>query len=84
MRSATSKLGFFLAGAGLGAVVAMLFTPRTGKDTRRLIVDKTEEGRDYLESRSKELRRQAEDVVDRGKEYVSKQKDRLAEALKAS
>ena len=62
----------------------MLFTPRTGKDTRRLIVDKTEEGRDYLESRSKELRRQAEDVVDRGKEYVSKQKDRLAEALKAS
>ncbi len=84
MSSASTKLGFFLAGAGLGAVVAVLYTPRSGKDTRRLIALKTEEGKDYLESRSKELRRQAEDAVDRGKEYVSKQKDRLAEALKAS
>lgn len=84
MNNATSKLGFFLAGAGLGAIAAVLYTPKTGKETRRMIVHKTEEGKDYIETRGKELRRQAEGAVDRSKDYVMKQKDRLAEALKAS
>ena len=84
MNNATSKLGFFLAGVGLGAIVAVLYTPKSGKETRRLIVHKTGEGKDFIEARGKELRRQAEDAVDRSKDYVTKQKDRLAEALKAS
>jgi gas vesicle protein len=84
MSNTTSKIGFFLAGVGIGAIVAVLYTPKSGKETRRLIALKTGEGKDYLQSRGKDLRRQAEDAVDRGKEFVSKQKDRLAEALKAS
>lgn len=79
-----SKFAFFLAGLGLGAIVAMLYAPRSGKQTRTLIALKAEEGKDYLETRGKELRRQAEEAVDRSKEFVAKQKDRLAEALKAS
>jgi gas vesicle protein len=84
MNNTTSKIGFFLAGVGLGAVVAALYTPKSGKETRRMIAAKTEEGKDYLEARGREFRRQAEDAVDRSKDFVAKQKDRLAEALKAS
>jgi gas vesicle protein len=84
MSNTTSKIGFFLAGVGLGAVVAALYTPKSGKATRRMIASKAEESKDYLETRGREFRRQAEDAVDRGREYVTKQKDRLAEALKAS
>jgi gas vesicle protein len=84
MSNATSRLGFFLAGVGLGAVVAVLYTPKSGKQTRRMIASKAEEGRDFLEARGKEFRHQAEDAVDRSREFVTKQKDRLAEALKAS
>lgn len=84
MNNAASKIGFFLAGVGLGAIVAALYTPKSGKETRRLIAQRTEESKDFVVARGKELRRQAEDAVDRSKEYVTKQKDRLAEALRAS
>ncbi len=84
MNKITSKLGFFIAGLGVGAVVAALYTPRSGKETRRFIAQKAEDGMDYLETRSRELRQQAEEAVGRGKEFVNKQKDRLAEALRAS
>lgn len=82
--NSTSKFAFFLAGLGVGAIVALLYAPKSGKETRRLIALKAEEGKDHIETRGKELRRQAEEAVDRSKEFVAKQKDRLAEALKAS
>lgn len=82
--NSTSKIAFFIAGLGVGAIVALLYTPKSGKQTRRLISLKAEEGKDYIETRGKELRRQAEEAVDRSKEFVAKQKDRLADALKAT
>lgn len=84
MSKVTSNVAYFAAGVGIGALVAVLYTPKSGKETRRLIAQKAGEGMDYLESRGKEIRHQAEDAVDRGKEFVNRQKDRLAEALKAS
>jgi len=84
MNKITSRVAFFVAGVGVGAIIAALYTPKSGKETRRMIAQKAGEGMDYLESRGKELRNQAEDAVDRGKEFVNRQKDRLAEALKAS
>lgn len=76
-----TKVGYFLAGLGIGAVVMLLFAPKSGEDTRKYISDKAGEGRDYVAARGRELRKQAEGLVDRGKEVVSKQKERLAEAL---
>jgi len=78
-----SKLGFFLAGAGIGAVLALLFAPRSGKETRGLIAQKAEEGRDYIKTRTDDLRKQAEEAVERGRELVTKQKDMLSAALEA-
>jgi len=76
-----TQVGFFLAGVGMGAVVALLFAPKTGEMTRKLIAKKAEEGKDYVTSRGREFREQAEELVGKGKELVSKQRERLAEVL---
>ena len=78
-----SKVGFFLAGLGIGAVVALLFAPRSGKETRDIIVQKAEEGRDFVVTKTEEIRKQAEDAVEKGKDMVSKQKELLSAALEA-
>jgi len=78
-----SMIGAFLAGLGIGAVIALLFAPRSGQETRDMIVEKAEEGRDYVVTKSEELRKQAEDAVEKGKDLVSKQKELLSAALEA-
>ena len=78
-----SQVGFFLAGLGIGAVVALLLAPRSGKETREFIVQKAEEGRDFVVAKSEEIRKQAEDAVEKGKDLVSKQKELLSAAPEA-
>jgi len=78
-----SQVGFFLAGLGIGAVVALLLAPRSGRETREFIANKAEEGRDFVVSKSEEIRKQAEDAVEKGKDLVTKQKDLLSAALEA-
>jgi gas vesicle protein len=78
-----SNLGFFLAGLGMGAILALLFAPRSGKETREYIAGKAEEGRDYVKTKTEDLRRQAEGAVEKGKDLVTKQKELLSAALEA-
>jgi gas vesicle protein len=78
-----SKVAYFLAGMGLGAVVALLFAPRSGKETRDYLTQKAEEGRDYVATRGRELRTQAEQAVEKAKDVVAKQKEQLSAALEA-
>ena len=81
--SGATNLGFFLAGLGIGAVVALLLAPKSGKDAREYLAGKAEEGRDYVKSRTEDLRRQAEVAVEKGKDLVTKQKELLSAALEA-
>ena len=78
-----ARFSFFLVGLGIGTVIGLLFAPRTGRETRALINEKVDEGREYLKRRSRELRDQAEDLVERGKETVAKQKDQVSAAIEA-
>ena len=78
-----TKVSFFVAGVGIGAAVALLFAPQSGEDTRKQIADKAQEGTDYVASKSRQIRKQAGELVDQGKDMVSKQKDRLADALES-
>jgi gas vesicle protein len=78
-----SQIGFFLAGLGIGAVVALLFAPRSGKETRDMILQKAEDGADFVKTKGDEIRKQAEDAVEKGKDLVTKQKDLLSAALEA-
>lgn len=79
----TTKGAYFLAGLGIGGAVALLFSPKSGKETRKYLAGKAEEGKDYVAAKGKEFRRQAEESVERGKEVITKQKERLADVLEA-
>jgi gas vesicle protein len=78
-----SNVAFFLAGAGIGAILALLFAPKSGKETRDFISQKAGESRDRVSAKSQEYRRQAEGYVDKAKDVVNKQKDQLSAALEA-
>ena len=62
-----TNLGFFLAGLGVGAIVALLLAPKSGKEAREYIAGKAGEGRDYVKAKTNDLRRQAEDAVRKAK-----------------
>lgn len=73
----------FLAGVGLGIGIGMLFAPKAGGETREYIKGKAGEGKEYLKQRSTELREQAGDLIDKGKEALGRQKETLADAMEA-
>jgi gas vesicle protein len=68
----STNLAFLLAGMGIGAGVAILFAPKSGRETRRYVARRTGDGRNYVAAMGKELRRQAEDIVDKGKDWAAK------------
>jgi|SRR5712692_9507039 gas vesicle protein len=78
-----SNFAFFLAGLGIGAIFALLFAPKSGQETREYLVQKAGEGKDYVTTKGRELRRQAEDLVEKGKDVVTQQKEQLAAAFDA-
>ena len=78
-----TKVSYFVAGLGIGAAIALLFAPQSGEDTRKQIAEKAQEGGEFVASKSREIRKQAEDAVEKGKDLVSKQKELLSAALEA-
>ena len=76
-------LASFLLGLGVGVGVGLIFAPKSGEETRELLKGKADEGKEYLKRRGSELRDSAGDIIERGKEVISRQKDTLAEAVEA-
>ena len=85
--SSGDKLVYFLIGAGIGAITALLFAPKTGEELRSDIADATKKSLDYARDTSRDLGDRANDyyqqrvdqVTDfssRGKEAVSEIADR--------
>jgi gas vesicle protein len=65
-------LGILSAGVGIGTAVGLLYAPQSGRQTRKLISRAAEDGADFVAARSREIRRQAEDALDRGKDFATK------------
>src|SRR5207237_4956760 len=78
-----SSIGGFLAGLGLGAVVGILYAPKSGRETRETLLQSAEEGRDFIVSRGREAREQVKDYVDRSKDVLNKQRDQNNSAIEA-
>jgi len=68
--------GWFVAGLGLGALVGILYAPKSGRETREDIVTTAKDGTEYVKVRAKEVADQAGELVNRGKatagEYVQR------------
>lgn len=60
----------FIAGAAVGAAVALLFAPATGEETR-----------EYLGQRAREGRDRAVDAARQGRELLNKQRDNITNAF---
>lgn len=78
-----NRLSYFFLGLGLGVAVGILFAPKSGQETRQLLRSKAGEGTDYLKRRSDELRSGANDLIDRGRTVVARQKEQLSAAVEA-
>ncbi|HXG35083.1 MAG TPA: YtxH domain-containing protein [Bryobacteraceae bacterium] len=68
-----SAVVWFLAGAAVGAAIALLFAPASGREARRYITRKAEESRDAIVDAGRE-------VLERGREYYERGKKVAEEA----
>src|SRR6201993_2680209 len=75
--------GWFLAGLGLGALVGVLYAPKSGKETRDTILQSANEGREYLANRGQEFRGQVNQYVQKGKDTLNRSKDQITSAVEA-
>lgn len=65
MQDNSSKALWFVAGAALGATIALLFAPAAGEETRRALGRGATRGRDSLADAGREM-------IEKGKEYMEK------------
>ena len=79
--SGSNRLAWFLAGAIIGAAVAVLYAPKSGKDARQYLSDKSREalgdtGMNFIEAgkemfeRGRQLVDEAADLFERGRKLV--------------
>jgi gas vesicle protein len=80
----------FLLGGLTGAALAILYAPRSGRETRELLGDRIRDGaergrelRDKAVARGKELYDEATGYVEKQREGIERRKDRLAAAIEA-
>jgi len=74
------QIGYFLAGIGLGSIVALLFAPCSGGQTREYIRERT----DDLKRQAGELRQRTEGMVEKGKEFVEREKETVQKAVESA
>jgi gas vesicle protein len=78
-----SKVSFFLVGVGIGALIGVLFAPKSGEETREYLSKRADEGRDFAQKKAKELRERADELIERGKDVASRKRESLAAAVEA-
>ena len=66
-------LTFLFIGLGAGALAALLFAPKTGKQMRRSLRRKYEDAREVLD----DFTDQAGDVIDRGAEWANTAREKI-------
>src|SRR5262249_38725164 len=57
-------------GAMIGVTAAILFAPKSGKETRRYLADKAQAGRDAVENASTDIVDASRDMFERGRKLV--------------
>jgi gas vesicle protein len=69
--SAVEKLTFLLIGAGIGAAVALLFAPKSGRELRSDIADVTKRGLDAAGEGARRVGDRANELYDTGRGRVT-------------
>ena len=73
----------FVAGAAIGAVLALLYAPKSGQEMRENIADLTEDAVDKIKEYAKEAQEKIKTAIEDGKETIVEKKSVLASAIEA-
>jgi len=65
-----SNLAWFLTGAFIGAAVAVLYAPKSGKETRQYLADKVQQSKDAVAESSNNIVEASKDMFERGRQLV--------------
>jgi gas vesicle protein len=63
----TSNVVWFVAGAAIGASIALLYAPQSGRDTRRIIAKKSKKSREAVTEASRDLYDKGRDLYEKGR-----------------
>lgn len=80
---AAAYLGWFFLGAALGAAAALLITPKTGRETRDLLAEKSNELARKAQEFATEAQGRAGEWFDKSRELFEEQTQRLLGAFEA-
>jgi gas vesicle protein len=81
--SAGTVLLSFLAGAAVGAGMALLYAPKTGRELREGIKDLTDDAVGKIKEYTKEAQEKVKTTLEEGKELLMEKKSILASAIEA-
>jgi gas vesicle protein len=73
----------FLAGAAVGAGLALLYAPKTGKELREKIGDLTDDAVGKIKSYATEAQEKIKSTIEDGKEVIKEKKSILSSAIEA-
>jgi gas vesicle protein len=77
------NLGWFLLGAAIGAAVALISAPRTGRQTRDLLVERGGKVAKRAQELAEQAQQHAGEWLEKGREAFEEETERLASALEA-
>ena len=66
----SNRLAWFLTGAVIGATAALLYAPRSGRETRQYITDRTQQGREAVTDTSKDIVDASKEMFEPGRKLV--------------
>jgi gas vesicle protein len=73
----------FVAGAAIGAGMALLYAPKSGQEMRETIADFAEDAVDKIKEYTKEAQEKIKTAIEDGKETIVEKKSILASAIEA-
>jgi len=66
----SNRFLWFLIGVAVGAGAAVLFAPKSGRETREFISTKTQQSRDAVETTSRDIVERSRELYERGRQLV--------------
>ena len=89
--SKTDAVGFLIAGAAIGAAVALLYAPKSGEQTRRDIRRFSKKAANQIDDLQNDIREQISDgyyqvmeAFDNVKEYVEDSRSKLQKMMRTA
>ncbi len=80
---ASSMLLSFLLGGLMGAGVALLLAPKSGRETRQRIRELAEEAREKADDYAEQAKTRVNSAIEKGKGFVQEKKSIITSAIEA-